>query len=180
MILRRVILFILSAVILLQGSSFSDPEEQSDAQEYILKAAFLYRFTDYVEGNSNGEETFSIAVLGNSRITAPLRSIAGDKKVNNKRIVVKQYDDINGLTGACQMLFISKNYTSSVESAVNKVYDKPVLIITEQPGGCSKGAHINFFTSENKLKFEVNLRSARRSNLKISSQLLQHAYIYSN
>ena len=180
MVLRRIILFILSAVILFEGSSFSRQKAQSDAQEYILKAAFLYRFTDYVEGNNNSEETFNIVVLGDSRITVPLKSLASDKKINNKRIVVKQYDDINELAGACQMLFISKNYTPSLESAVSKINDKPVLIITEQAGGCSKGAHINFFTSENKLKFEVNLRSARRSNLKISSQLLQHAYIYNN
>lgn len=178
MILRKLILFILSAAILLGASSFL--VQQSEVQEYNVKAAFLYRFSDYVEGNLNGEEVFNIAVLGNSNILDPLKAIASGKRIKNKRIVVRQYNSADDITASCQMLFVSKNYSLSIETVVATLYDKPTLIITEEPGGCAKGAHINFFTAENKLKFEVNLRTARRSGLKISSQLLQHAYIYNN
>ncbi len=180
MIIKKIILFFMSTGILLGASSFSW-QIQSNAQEYNVKAAFLYRFSDYVEGNSmNADETFNIAILGNSNITDPLKAIATDKKIKNKRINVRQYNDAGDITGSCQMVFISKNYNSSIESVAATLYDKPALIITEQNGGCAKGAHINFFTAENKLKFEVNLRTTRRSGLKVSSQLLQHAYIYSN
>jgi hypothetical protein len=179
MIIRKFILFILFSFVLAGGSFFSLHAQQSEVQEYNVKAAFLYRFTDYVEGNSNGEDVFNISVLGNSNILDPLKAIANDKKIKNKRINVRQYNNIDDVAASsCQLLFISKNYTPSIESVVAKLYDKPTLIITEQDGGCAKGAHINFFTAENKLKFEVNLRTARRSGLKISSQLLQHAYIY--
>lgn len=180
MIIKKIILFFLSALVLLGASSFSW-QVQSDVLEYNVKAAFLYRFSDYVEGNSlNTDENFNIAILGNSNIIKPLKAIASDKRIKNKRINVRQYNDAVDITGSCQMVFVSKNYSSSIESVAALLYGKPMLIIAEQNGGCAKGAHINFFTSENKLKFEVNLRSSRRSGLKISSQLLQHASIYNN
>lgn len=179
MIIKRPIFTVLSSVLLLIISSFT-VQIQSTVQEYNVKAAFLYRFTDYIEGNAGAENVFNIAVLGNSNITEPLKQIAADKKIKNKRIIVRQYNDAEDIKGSCQMIFISRNYHSSIESVVAGLYDKPTLIITEQNGGCAKGAHINFYTAENKLKFEVNLRSVRRSGLKISSQLLQHAYIYNN
>jgi hypothetical protein len=175
MIIKKIILFILTGV-LLTGSSFDIPEP-SNVEEYAIKAAFIYRFIDYVEwSNYDGDRPFNIAILGNSGITRPLMEIASDKKAKDNRIIVKQYNDVNSI-GSCQILFVSRNSDIPVESIISKMEDKPLLIITEQKGACEKGAHINFLISENKLKFEVNLTTVSRSGLKISSQLLQHASV---
>jgi hypothetical protein len=73
------------------------------------------------------------------------------------------------------MLFVSKNSSIRIETLMSRFRGTPVLIIAEQAGACERGAHINFLIIHDKLKFEVNLRTASRSGLKISSQLLQHA-----
>jgi len=175
---KHIILFV-AAITLVVGSAFMPA--QSNTEEYILKAAFLYRFTDYIDwGSSSGQtEDFTIAVLGRSGITDPLIEIAKEKKAQGKRIVIKEYDNINDV-GDCQILFISGNNKQDVETAVSKMGDKPILIVAEQTDACAKGAHINFVISDNKLKFEMNPSAAAISGLKISSQLLQHAIVVVN
>ena len=176
MILRRIILFLFIGIILVGNISFFSPA-QSDSQEYILKAAFLYRFTDYIEWtNESDAQNFTIAVLGESGITAPLNEIAKNKKAKDKSIYIKECQDIDNI-GSCQVLFVSRNYGPGIENVISKLADKPVLIVTEQPGACQKGSYINFIISENKLKFEINLKAATKAGFKISSQLLQHAIL---
>jgi hypothetical protein len=172
---RRIILFFLTGILLAVTSAFYIPQ-QSDQEEYNLKAAFIYRFTDYVDWGTINDENFTIEILGESAITAPLKEIVKDKKIKNKSVDVKEYHDINDI-GQCEVLFISKTYSGSIESVLSKIGDKAVLIITEQKGDAEKGTHINFLISENKLRFEINLKAITKTGLHISSQLLQHAIL---
>jgi len=174
--IKKYIFLFVTAIIIAAGSSFRPAT--ADTQEYILKAAFLYRFTDYVDwGGSNTGEDFTIAVLGKSGITDPLIDIAKKKKAQGKRIVIKEYNDINDVGDDCQILFVSNYYKVGIEAIVAKLNPKPILIVTEQTDACVKGAHINFLVSDNKLKFEINMNAAAGVGLKISSQLLQHAIL---
>jgi hypothetical protein len=175
MIFKRIIFFLLAGGLIVCSSSFEN--KPSDGEEYNIKAAFLYRFIDYVEWNNNeSRTTFNIVVLGNSGILNPLVVIANEKKAKNNKIVVRQDNDISDI-GPCQILFVSKNCTIPLETILSKFEDRSLLIITEQKGAAEKGAHINFLIYNDKLKFEVNLKTASRSGLKISSQLLQHASV---
>jgi uncharacterized protein DUF4154 len=173
--LRKYIILFVTTIILV--GSFSFRPEQMDTQEYILKAAFLYRFTDYIDwGNTNTNSDFTIAILGKSSITNPLIEIAREKKIQGKRIVIKEYQDINDIVD-CQVLFISHNYQPGIETVIAKLNNNQALIVAEQPDACAKGAHINFLISDNRLKFEINANAAARTGLKISSELLQHAIL---
>ena len=175
MVIRKIIALCLLSVILLVNTSLSTDDQIADTREYALKAAFLYHFSEYVEWDNIAEgETFNIAVLGESPITAQLLTIAKDKKAKNKIITVKQFEDINGI-GTCFILFVSRNYKPPINTVISKYSDKPILIVTEQKGYAEKGTQINFIISEDKLKFEVNLKAAQKAGIKISSQLLQHA-----
>jgi len=170
--IRKTLVLLFSFLLVLGSFSFKPPSQE---QEYILKAAFLYRFSDYIEWtNIDNAETFNIAILGESGISAPLVEISRDKRIKNKRIVVKQYGNADE-AGSCQIIFISRDYRLPVEQVFRKVDYRPVLVITEQRSDFDKGGQMNFIIEDNKLKFEVNLATVNRSGLKISSQLLQHA-----
>lgn len=163
--------------IILMNHTIVSTKTFTDTQEYALKAAFIYRFLEYVEWESNNKSNaFEIAVLNESPITGMLTEIAKDNTVKNKKMHIMEYDDLNEI-GFCNILFVSQSYTNPIEAVISKFSNKNVLIITEQIGYGAKGAHINFLISENKLKFEVNLNAAKRSGLKCSSQLLGHAII---
>jgi hypothetical protein len=174
--IKRMLIAFLIGIILVGNTSFISPV-QNDSQEYILKAAFLYRFTDYINwGNETDLQNFTIAVLGESGITEPLNEIARDKKIKDKSMYVKECQDLNNI-GSCQILFVSRNYSPGIQDVISKIGDKPILIVAEQKDACEKGAYINFVIVENKLKFEINLKAATRAGFQISSQLLQHAIL---
>jgi hypothetical protein len=178
MVTKKNITLLLISIVLMSNTIVST-KSYTDTQEYALKAAFIYRFIDYIEWDKNSNsKTFEIAVLKKSPITEMLIEISKDKKVKNKNMYVREYYDLNDI-GFCNILFISKNYNDPIETVISKFSDKNVLIITEQIGYGEKGSHINFLISENKLKFEVNLNAAKKARLKLSSQLLEHAIIIS-
>ena len=164
---------LLLAVLLTQ--SFIPGQSNSD-QEYTLKAAFLYRFSDYVEWVNNSDEYFHIAVLGSSPIISQLNLIADNKRAKNKAIHISQHENINGLEHG-NILFVSKNCHIPIESILAKYSESGMLIVTEQEGYCSRGADVNFVLTGDKLRFEINQRSINKPKFKISSQLLQHATI---
>jgi len=155
------------------------PQVASEAQEYNLKAAFLYRFTNYIEWYSLApEKEFTIGVLGDSPIYDALREIAKTKTVNNKKINVRHFNDLEEIKG-CQILFISKNASNSWDEIVVKAKAENMLTISEEEGCAAKGMAINFVLANETLKFEINKTTIDILGLKISSQLLKLAvYVY--
>ncbi len=173
---KKMISLLLLSIVLLSNTNVVT-KSFTDTQEYALKAAFIYRFIEYVEWDqNNNSKTFEIAVLYESPITDKLIEIAKEEKAKNKNMYIKEYKDLNDI-GFCNILFVSQSYRYPIETVISKYRDKNVLIITEQIGYGAKGSHINFLISENKLKFEVNLAAVKRAKLKCSSQLLEHAII---
>lgn len=171
---KQCILFILPSILVLSIYSFrvSRPQEK----EYDLKAAFLFRFLEYVEWNNaaGSAEPINIAILGESGLYGALLDLSKSKQTGSRPLKVRQINSVTEI-GASQVLFVSRSYRFGIDPVLARTSDKPILIISEQKGDADKGAHINFLISDNKLKFEVNLRSASRSGIKIGSQLLQHA-----
>lgn len=173
--LKKFILhFITSAAVM---SAYAFQNSPLMGQEYNLKAAFIYRFMDYIDWGDSNDQTINIAVLGESAMYEPLSEIArASRKADGKTLQVRQCKNIHEI-GSSQVVFISRNYKFPIESVVSRLGERRILIISEQEGELNKGSHINFLIKENKLKFEVNLKSAGRSGIKIGSQLLQHAQL---
>ncbi len=145
--------------------------------EYSLKAAFIYRFTEYVDwGGLKNNEKFKIAILGDTPLTANLIDIAENTDVDNREISVEEYENMNEIDD-CQILFVSRDITTPLQAILHKFEGRETLIVTEKDGYGEKGACINFFLSESKIRFEVNLEAVEKAGLAVSSQLLQHAVV---
>ncbi|HEY4616840.1 MAG TPA: YfiR family protein [Flavobacterium sp.] len=171
MILKHQLFYLIMLIALIGGVKLSAQEEAA-GKDYALKADFLYRFVDYVYWkNYSKDQTFKIAILERSPITASLL-----KTTKNKKIEIKEYKSLKEI-GSCHILFIPYNCTVPIEKILSHFSGKPVLIVTEQNGFGKKGAHMNFVMIENKLKFEVNLKAINKAGIGISSFLLQHAII---
>lgn len=146
------------------------------AQQSAFKAAFLYHFTEYINWGNIKMPTFNFSVLDQSPITKQMQVIASEKKIQDKTVLVKEYSTLDALED-CQILFVPFNSTTPIETILAKYAGKPVLIVTEKEGYGRKGAHINFLMTDNRLRFEINLKAFSSSGIEVSSQLLQHAII---
>ena len=142
--------------------------------EYKLKAAFIYNFTQYFDWDIPGSE-FVIGVLGSSPITEQLEQIARLKSAKDKKIVIKQMENVADI-GACHILFVSSSSGAPLSAILDKV-SRGTLTVTERNGYGARGAAINFIVVDNKLKFEANLKAINAAGLKAGSQLLKLAII---
>ena len=147
---------------------------RANAQETNYKAysVYVYNFIKYIEWPEESKKgDFIIAVIGNSPVTAELKTLAATKKANGQTIVIKQYATIAEVDH-CQILYISSGKSSTLKEAVEKTKNMSALLIAEREGLAKKGAGINFVTMEDEtLKFEVNKKVIEAHNLKIPKVL---------
>lgn len=148
---------------------------QPEAEEYKIKAAFIYNFTYFVEwSDTNKSPEFIIGIVGKSEIIEPFQEISKKKKVKGKKIVVKVFNENEDIT-PCDVLFIPKSKESKTHEVLNKSPKKNTLIITETNGWRMDEADINFVIIDDQVKFEVSKKTLEKKNLKFSSQLLKLA-----
>lgn len=163
-------------VLLLLLTAVSGWSQNQGEEEYVLKAAFLYNFTKYISwGPFINDNTFTIGILGDSPIDAPLQEIAKTRTVNDKKIIVMHFANTEQMA-FCNVLYISKSASMPLAAILNKV-TVGTLTISETEGYAQQGTAFNFIIENAKLKFEANVRSINQAGLKASAQLLKLAKI---
>jgi hypothetical protein len=165
----------LCLIFLLMCSFSNIPEDEND--EYNIKAAFIYQFTNYIDWGSlmSGDE-FVIGIIGSSPLKGQLAEIAKSKTVKGKRIVLRQFSKPDEIV-PCHILFIPRKTLFPLDNILAKVLGKGTLTISEKEGYAKNGTNINFIEVDEKLKFEANTKSINAAGLKASSQLLKLAII---
>lgn len=167
------LIFIFIAIVF---TGFS-PTQESGSKEYELKAAFIYKFTNYIEwGSQIPGNDFIIGIIGPSPIKKQLIEIANSKKINNKRIIVRQFDKPEEIT-ACHILFIPQKTSRDLNNIILKATNTGTLTISEKAGYAALGTALNFILVNDKLKFEANPKAISAAGLSASSQLLKLAII---
>ena len=153
---------------LVAGAQQAEPEAR-------LKAVFLYNFTKYIEWHESASSDFIIGIAGPTAVQEALQDIAKANKVQNRRIVIREFDKPEEIEH-CNILFISANFPYQLRSVVSRV-DAGMVTVTEKAGSASLGADFNFVIVNDKLKFEVNMDAINQAQVKVSSQLLKLAII---
>jgi hypothetical protein len=153
--------------------------ESMQNKEYLIKAAFLYNFTKFVDWPSesfkNDVDPIKLYILGDDPFGEALATIR-DKMVKGRRLTITRVRRVEEIKGA-HLLFISPSEKGRVKQILQSLRNTPVLTISEIEWFGQMGGIINFITVEDKVQFEINSEQAQQHQLKISSQLLKLARI---
>lgn len=144
-----------------------------------MRALFLYNFTRYIEWpESYKQGSFYIGVLGetSSTFTTELDKMAATKKAVNQKIEIKHFNSASEIS-KCHMLYVAKEKSTELNSAISKTKDFSTLIVTEEKGFAKQGAGISFVVINNRQKFELNKGSIQTRNLIVGSSLLSLAIV---
>ena len=142
------------------------------AQTEKYQALFMYNFTKYIEWPSEASsDEFIIGVVGNSSIISQLKSLAENKLVGNKKIVIHQYSNVENIRN-CQIMFVSANKTSKMDQILTKISGQSTLIVTSKNGAIMKGSCINFVIKDGKQKFEISTKNINKKGLKVNTVLV--------
>lgn len=141
--------------------------------ENLMKATYLYNFAVFTEWPAHTGDTFNLCVLGQDTYGLALDSIEG-KKVNGQRILVTRLSNLSAIR-SCQLLFVSEQQMPNMKHILDTLNNAPVLTVTDTATSSQSGAMIALSLEDRHLTFEVNLEQVRRSQLTISSKMLQLA-----
>jgi hypothetical protein len=151
-----------------------------EAREYEVKAALLYKFTQYIEWPAEAFERkdspLLVAVIGKDPFGRILDETLRDKKCGEHPFAIKRFASAKEIDAA-HVLFVPGAEAVVLAEILKALGGRSTLIVGESEGFASKGGIVNFYLEKSKTRFEINPDAAKRCKLKISSDLLKVARI---
>jgi YfiR/HmsC-like len=150
---------------------------QAQVSEYDYKAAFIERFTRFVEWPEEFEDnTFKVAVFGKNPFNTTLDNLFADIKIKNQDVELIYTNNIVDIIDV-NLVFISTSEKKRIKEILAFTDKNPILTIGDSKGFSAKGVHINMYVDDNYIRYEINEIAIEKSDLKVSSLLLASAKI---
>lgn len=150
-------------------------QADTQADEYRVKAAFLYKFGSYIEwpGSSfaRADSPLAIGVMGADALADELARIVSGRSVNGRSVQVRKLRPGNSIAGL-HVLFIGRADSGRLADVLIGARGRAVLTVTESDDGLELGSTINFVLVDDKVRFDVAPPPAESGGLKISARLL--------
>lgn len=169
----RALLHIAIASLLLTIVISGGAEAQTTGED-VVKSAFIYNFTRFIEWpDEDTSNAFIIAILGESSLLNPLREIGRTKTLpDNRRIEVRHWRSLEEVD-RCNILFISGSMGNRLDAILGVVEGKNWLTVSDTEGFAARGIAINFVLIRESVKFEINRKAIEKAGLRVSAQLLR-------
>jgi hypothetical protein len=152
--------------------------QQSDPNEYQVKATYLYNFGKYVKWPgtfpASKRDSFPVCVFGQDPFGAILDSTLAGETLDGKPVVLRRISKPQDAM-ECRILFISSSEEKHLKEILAALDSNGILTVSDMPGFTRRGGMIQFLLEGDKVRFEVNLASAENSKLVLSSELLKVA-----
>jgi hypothetical protein len=149
------------------------------SREYLLKAAFLFNFTQFVEwpaeSFADDAAPIRIGVLGADPFGQALEETVRDEVVRARRLVIERAQSAEELRD-CHLVFVG-GHAAATAIDLSVLDRAPILVVCEDPVTAEQGAVVRFYLDGQKVRFEINPAEASRRGLKMSAQLLSLARI---
>ena len=160
---------------LLSAATARPARAQSQADEYRVKAAFLYHFAQLVDwpAGSFGDasQPLILCTIGDDPFHGELENSVDGKVVDGRYIRIRHFKRISE-AHSCRILFFGKVEDKALAEMLMELGNGPILTVGESDGFAQMGGMIQFSLDDNRVRFNVNVGAAQKSGLKISSKLL--------
>lgn len=162
--------------IVLLASGIPQPAgAQSPADEYQVKAAFLFHFAQLVEwppdAPNAGDQSITLCIFADETHLQDLQGTLEGKLVGTRVLHVRLLNRSNSVQN-CNILFLSSDEEGRQAAILKSLQGRPVLTVGETAGFLSDGGMIRLRLEKDKVRFDINAGAADSSHIKISSQLL--------
>lgn len=163
------------AIALLAMALLPAERARAAADEYALKAAFLYNFTRFVEWPPEAlpaaDRAFRICVFGTDPFGTQLDALAR-RRVGERPIEITRPSSVADLP-RCQIAYLGSGTADEVEAAAIDNAAPSTLTVASDPDFARDGGMVALVTAGGRVRLHVNLASIRRSPLRFSAKLLE-------
>jgi len=147
------------------------------ASEYEVKAAYIYHFTQFIQWPESAFDeatsTFNICLMGGNPFGGALSPIF--KRHYNGHPFSLIFPADPTVIHKCHILYLDNLPPSRESQIISLIEDKPVLIISSNPGFVEQGGNIGFVSINNSVRFAINRDAGKRRGLTSSAKLLEIA-----
>lgn len=159
---------------------FFSSAQTTDDDQYQIKAAYLFNFTQFVEWPVNAfpetKAPLIIGILGENPFSTYLEEIISGKQVSGHPLVVQQYKEVEEIK-TCHVLFINLADTDKLDQTMASLKARSILTVSDRDNFIQEGGMIRFISKNNKIQIQINPEPAKEANLVISSKLLRVAEV---
>jgi hypothetical protein len=156
------------------------PAAAQTAEEYQVKAAFLFNFAKFVQWPATSfkspSDPIHICVLGENPFGTTLAELLAGKKIDDRPLMSSHFFEVREING-CHILFVSKSERKNLRNILAAATAGGILTVGEWESFAADGGTIGFHLDQGKVRLEINLPAAERAQVKISSKLLSLAQI---
>jgi hypothetical protein len=153
------------------------PHASAAGLEREVKAAFLFRFIEYVRWPetvfAKPDSPIVIGILAEQSMVNDVQAAIAGRSVRGHPLVVRQVREGSDFS-SLHVLFLGEHLNNRLARVIRAV-EGPVLIVTEAEDGLAHGSVINFVIADRRVRFEVALSPAAARSLVIGSGLLSVA-----
>jgi len=157
--------------ILFSANTLTSEIESED--ERLFKAAFTYnfaKFTIWPENTPGQDGALILCTIGKSKLVTDLNRLGG-KYIKGRAVAIKEVTN-NQTKDHCHILYIAKSEKRKVANILKSINNKPILTVSDLSNFIKAGGIIQFYRKNGKTNLIINLDTARKSGLEISSRLL--------
>jgi hypothetical protein len=157
---------------------FASPTDEISIA-YRVKAGYLFNFLKFAEWPDAAlppAAPLRIAIAADDAIYALLATALEGKVVNGRTLVVLPADGTE-IIPPPHLLFVTQTAAPAVANQVSGYNGQPVLTIGESPNFARRHGILNFVLVDDAIRFEVNLSTAQRAGLRISSRISKLAIL---
>jgi hypothetical protein len=144
------------------------------ADEYQIKAAYLYNFATFTEWPEPLSAQVLLCIYGPDPFGAALDTTLGGKAIDGRPLVITRTNSVESLIN-CSMVFVSADVISNLPRVLDTLRGHSVLTVADSPRAASAGVMLNMIPQSGRIGFEANLGAARQQRISISFQLLRLA-----
>ena len=151
------------------------PAAAQDVTEPALKAAYIYNFAKFTQWPADAMAAGSplaLCVIGDTAIGRALEQAVKGLTLSGRAMSVPQLAADTPSLAGCHIAYLSGLTAAQAAKIMSGLRDASVLTISDAEGFTKAGGIAQFFFENGQLRFDVQLASAKRARLQISSKLL--------
>ncbi len=149
-----------------------------DAHEADIKASFLYNFARFAVWPAEAVPPgapLTFCVLGDWFVAQSLEKTIQRKTIDGHSLIVARLKDDSALR-SCHMVYAGRVDKARALQLLGALDGVAVLTVSDLDTFTQLGGTASFFVDdESRMRFSVNMDSARRSKVQLSAQLLRLA-----
>ena len=167
---------IILLLLLMFGLCMPTNTYSAQQDETQVKAVFVLNFaklTEWPADSSVDSGTFTIAILGKVPSTLFITTLQS-QTIHGAKVNVRLIETVAAAKGA-HLVYISGSERKHLSGILRELNQLNILTVSDITGFCAAGGMVGLVPVQNRLGFEINLASVRKTKLNVSSQLLKLA-----